>query len=117
MLYSNNVPKLESFRLEISTVMLGKTEGTQYKWFDNTGRPVAKFITFEWWDGKNISDLRVYSRYRNRGYSYQLLDYATKRLGCKALAVRKGNEIAKHVYDKYGFKVVDQDCDYYYMYI
>lgn len=114
---SKSIPRLESFKLEITDVMLGKTKGTQYKWVDSNGNPVAKFTTFEWWDGLNISDLRVYARYRNRGYSYQLLDYATKKLGCKALAVRRDNEIAKHVYTKYGFRIVDEDCDYYYMYI
>ena len=110
------IPRLDSFKLTVTDIMIGNTEAVQYKWIDKDGNPVAKFTTFEHWDGKNICDLKVYTKYRKRGYSYQLLDYATKRLRCKALAVRKENEIAKHTYSKYGFRVVDQDDKYYYMY-
>lgn len=109
------VPKLTSFKLLVSDVMLGETQGTKYMWIDDNGEPVAKFITFDWWDGKNISDLRIYYKYRKKGYSYQLLDYATKRIGCKALAVRRDNDIARHTYEKYGFRIVDQDEKLYYM--
>lgn len=84
---------------------------------DKQNNPVAQLTTFEWWDGKNIENLKVYDDYKKKGLSYQLLDYAVNKLNCKALAVDKDNEIAKHIYDKYGFKVVDQDTNRYYMQI
>ena len=104
-----------TFSLKTKKVMLGQTPGVQYKWTDVKGNPVAKFTTFHWWDGKNIEDLEVYDQYKGKGYSYQLLDYATKKLGVKNLSVRKDNSIAKHVYDKYGFKTTYEDDDMYYM--
>ena len=108
--------KMGNFSLKKSKVMLGKTPAILYKWTDKNGDKVAEFKTWDWWDGKNISDLEISENYRGKGLSYQLLDYATKKkIGVKNLAVNKTNNIAKHVYDKYGFKVVDQDDDLYYM--
>ena len=106
---------MTKFNLKTSKVMLGKTPGVKYEWTDKNSKPVAKFTTFDWWDGKNIEDLKVYDQYKGNGYSYQLLDYATKKLGVRNLSVRKDNAIAKHVYDNYGFKTTYQDNDLYYM--
>ena len=83
--------------------MLGKTPSIQYKWHTKNGNLVAKFKIWDWWDGKNISDLEISENYKGLGLSYQLLDYATKRCGAKNLAVNKSNTVAKYVYDKYGF--------------
>lgn len=106
---------LSDFNMTSTKVKLGKTPAAKYQWFDHKGNAVAKFTVFNWWDGKNIEDLRVYAQYKNHGLSYQLLDYATKKLGVKSLAVEKSNTRAKHVYDKYGFKVTETDEKYYYM--
>lgn len=73
-----------------------------------------------WLDGKNpvavvvvrkeseiytwITSIDIFPRYRGYGLSYQILDYATKRMGANCLTVAKDNEIAKKVYDKYGFR-------------
>lgn len=105
---------LNTFQLSIRNVNLSGTQGTTYTWL-NKKKQVAQFTTFDWWDGKNIENLKVYDGYKGQGLSYQLLDYATKKLGCKSLAVKKDNKIAKHVYDKYGFKVSEEDADTYYM--
>ena len=96
-------------------VMLGKTPSIQYKWHTKNGNLVAEFKIWDWWDGKNVSDLEISEKYRGLGLSYQLLEYATKRCGAKNLAVNKNNTIAKYVYDKYGFIVTDEDDEYYYM--
>ena len=109
--------KLEKFRMSKINTKIGKTKAILYKWYDSNNDPVAKFRVFDWWDGKYIEDLLVYNKYRGMGYSYDLLDYATKTLKCNALSVEKTNKIAKHVYDKYGFKVVDEDDKYYYMHL
>lgn len=105
----------EKFSMKKTNIKLGDTPAVSYEWTDTDGSPVARFHVFDWWDGKNIEDLLVYDKYKGNGYSYQLLDYATKKLGVKNLAVRKDNVIAKHVYDKYGFKTTEEDDDYYYM--
>ena len=111
----NDKESIHVFNMKETNIMLGKTPAKSYEWTDKEGKLVAKFHTFDWWDGKNIEDLKVSDQYKGRGYSYQLLDYATKELGVRNLAVDKTNTIAKHVYDKYGFKIVDQDDTRLYM--
>lgn len=106
---------LDRLNMSRKRVMLGKTPATQYKWYDKDGDTVAEFKVWDWWDGKNVSDLEISKKYRGIGLSYQLLDYATKKCGAKNLAVRKDNTIAKHVYDKYGFETTETDDEYYYM--
>lgn len=96
-------------------MMLGKTPSIQYIWRTNNGDTVAEFKIWDWWDGKNVSDLEISEKYRGLGLSYQLLDYATKKCDARNLAVKKDNTIAKHVYDKYGFYVTEEDEEYYYM--
>lgn len=96
------------------SIKLGNTPAVQYKWYDGK-KPVAQFTIFDWWDGKNIENLKVFDDYRGQKYSYDLLDYAVKECGAKNLSVRKDNNIAIHVYEKYGFKVTETDDDYIYM--
>ena len=82
---------IKEFRnLDVTTkqMMLGKTPSIQYTWRTNNG-VVAEFKIWDWWDGKNISDLKISEKYRGFGLSYQLLDYATKRCGAINLAVEK----------------------------
>lgn len=109
------IKELRNLNMTIQQVMLGKTPSIQYKWHTKNGNHVAEFKIWDWWDGKNISDLEISENYKGLGLSYQLLDYATKRCGAKNLAVRKNNTIVKHVYDKYGFEVTEEDDEYYYM--
>ena len=97
------------------TVSSLKEQPIQYTWYTNNGDIIAKFKIWDWWDGKNVSDLEISEKYRGLKISYQLLDYATKQCGVKNLAVKKNNTIAKHVYDKYGFQVTEEDNEYYYM--
>lgn len=109
------IKELKNLNMTTKKVMLGDTSSTQYTWHTQNGDTVAEFKIWDWWDGKNVSDLEISEKYRGLGLSYQLLDYATKRLGARNLAVKKDNTIAKHVYDKYGFHVTEEDDEYYYM--
>lgn len=109
------IKELRNLSITTKQVMLGKTPSIQYKWYTKKGDYVAEFKIWDWWDGTNISDLEISENYKGLGLSYQLLDYATKKCGAKNLAVKKSNIIAKHVYDKYGFQVTDEDNEYYYM--
>ena len=110
-----NVKEITDLILITKQMMLGKTPSTQYIWRTNNGDIVAEFKIWDWWDGKNVSDLKISEKYRGLGLSYQLLDYATRRCGAINLAVEKSNTIAKYVYDKYGFRVTDENDEYYYM--
>jgi len=107
--------QLDSLSMTKTKVKVGNIPAEEYVWHDKNGKKVAELKTWDWWDGKNISDLEIAPAYRGQRYSYQLLDYATKKLGVKNLAVEKTNTIAKHVYDVYGFKETDSDNRYYYM--
>ena len=109
------IKELKNLNMTTKQMMLGKTPSIQYTWHTKNGDIVAKFKIWDWWDGKNVSDLEINEKYRGLGLSYQLLDYATKRCGSRNLAVNKNNTIAKYVYDKYGFLVTDEDDEYYYM--
>lgn len=109
------IKELRNLNMTTKQVMLGKTPSTQYTWHTDNGDIVAEFKIWDWWDGKNVSDLEINEKYRRLGLSYQLLDYATKQCGARNLAVKKSNAIAKHVYDKYGFQVTEEDDEYYYM--
>lgn len=115
--YTNSMAnlRLNNFKIATEKVMLGETPSTQYKWHTKMGEKVAEFKIWDWWDGKNVSDLEIAEKYRGLGLSYQLLDYATKTLAASNLAVEKDNVIAKYVYDKYGFSTTDEDDEYYYM--
>lgn len=104
-----------NLNLTAKQVMLGETPSIQYKWYTNSGDYVAEFKIWDWWDGRNVSDLEINKRYRGVGLSHQLLDYAVKQCGARNLAFQKNNEIAKHVYEKYGFQVTEEDDEYYYM--
>lgn len=111
----DSIKDLRDLSMTIKHVMLGKTPSTQYTWHTDNGDIVAEFKIWNWWDGKNVSDLEINEKYRGLGLSYQLLDYATKQCGARNLAVKNTNTIAKHVYDKYGFQVTEEDDEYYYM--
>lgn len=64
---------------------------------------------------KWIVSLEVMREYRGYGLSNQILDFCVKFMNCKYLSVRKNNNLAKKIYDKYGFKVYYEDKNMYYM--
>lgn len=109
------IKEIRNLDMTTNQVMLGITPSIQYTWHTKNGDIVAEFKIWDWWDGKNVSDLEISEKYRGLGLSYQLLDYATKRCGAINLDVEKNNTIAKHVYEKYGFQIIDEDDTYYYM--
>lgn len=106
---------ISNFYLTINKVMLGETLATQYIWTDKNGNKVAEFKIWDWWDGINVSDFEICEKYRGKGLSYQLLDYAVSKCGARNIAVNKTNSIAKHIYEKYGFEIIEQDNDMNYM--
>ena len=87
-----------------------------YIWFDND-ELVAMVGSCEYTDDKTkwIVSLEITDNYKGYGLSKQILDYATKTMNCKYLSVNKNNEIAKKVYDDYGFKVYQESDTMYYM--
>ena len=90
-----------------------KVEG--YVWFNQQGELVCHVSSCEYYHDstKWITSLEIMKKFKGHGLSEQILDYATKTMNCKYLAVDKNNEVAKYIYDKYGFKVfhVDNEDD------
>lgn len=74
--------EIRNLNMTTKRVMLGKIPSIQYKWHTKNGDPVAEFKIWDWWDGKNVSDLEISENYKGLGLSYQLLDYATKKMWC-----------------------------------
>lgn len=64
---------------------------------------------------KWIVSLEIVPKYRGYGLSNQILDFCVKGMKCKYLSVNKNNELAKKIYDKYGFKTYHEDKTMYYM--
>lgn len=87
-----------------------------YIWFDDD-KLVAMVGSCEYRDDhtKWIVSLEITKDYKGYGLSKQILDYATKNMKCKYLSVNKDNNVAKKVYDEYGFKTYQQDKTMYYM--
>lgn len=87
-----------------------------YMWMDND-KLVCMVGSCEYTDDhtKWIVSLEVTKEYKGYGLSEQVLDYAVKCMDCKYLSVNKNNQIAKHIYDKYGFKVYEESDTMYYM--
>lgn len=51
--------EIRNLNMTTKRVVLGKTPSIQYKWYTKNGDPVAEFKIWDWWDGKNISDLEI----------------------------------------------------------
>lgn len=64
---------------------------------------------------KWIVSLEILPEYRGYGLSNQILDFCIKNMKCRYLSVNKNNELAKKIYDKYGFKTYHEDKNMYYM--
>ena len=62
-----------------------------------------------------IAPMIVNDKYQGHGLSEQVLDYAVKHMSAYKLYVYKDNEVAQHLYNKYGFKKVSEDKDKIYM--
>ena len=91
-------------------------------WYDND-----KFVATVLVDTIPASDgylwfgsFRISKPYRNHGLSEQILKLITSnKYKAGALSVNKDNEIAIHIYEKFGFKIskIRIDKEYYYMYL
>ena len=64
---------------------------------------------------KWIQGLEIFGDAKGTGLSKSLLNVAVNDLGATKLSVNKKNTLAKSIYDKYGFKVYDEDATMYYM--
>ena len=107
--------KLDSFLCFKLPIETRSTSAVTYSWKDSKGVKVAEFTIWSWWNGINLGNFEIFGEYKRTGLSYEFLDYAVKKCGVRHLTVAKDNTIAKHIYDKYGFKIEDEDDLYYYM--
>ena len=111
--YKSEYPSLRHIRYKDTKEY--KVEG--YVWFNQQGEMVCHVSSCEYYDDgtKWITSLEIMKKFKGHGLSNQILDYATKTMNCKYLSVDKNNEVAKYIYDKYGFKVFHEDKKIYYM--
>ncbi|MCM1295168.1 MAG: GNAT family N-acetyltransferase [Muribaculaceae bacterium] len=118
--------KLNSFKRQELTEQLRKSYSEEYPmlrhfyssdnfhkayiWTDNkkivaglcVSKPDDKFPGQTW-----ITSLEITKDYRGHGLSKQLLDFACRNCNANALGVAEDNEIARRLYEKYGFKYGD----------
>lgn len=87
-----------------------------YMWLDGD-KLVANVGSVEYRDDntKWIVSLEISKDYQGYGLSKQILDYAVKNMDCKYLSVNKNNEVAKRIYDNYGFRVYQESDTMYFM--
>jgi ribosomal protein S18 acetylase RimI-like enzyme len=62
-----------------------------------------------------LSSLYIQEDFRSLGYSKKILKYILKRYKKLMLTVKSDNLIARKLYDRFNFKVVDSDERYTYM--
>lgn len=105
--YKDKCPNL--LDTEFKTTKTQKDDG--YIWLDKEGEPVCYLRSREYTDDhtKWIEMVEVMKDFKGHGLAKQLLEFATKTMKCKYLCVDKNNEVARHVYDKYGFKPYYED--------
>ena len=98
---------------QLSHVRVNKnTEGYLYLLNDR----VQAMINVEDKQGEKwIQGLEIFGDAKGTGLSKSLLNVAVNELGATKLSVNKKNTLAKSIYDKYGFKVYDEDDTMYYM--
>lgn len=82
-----------------------------YMWLNSQAELVCHVGSCEYNDDhtKWIVSLEILPQFRGHGLATQILDYATKTMGCKYLSVNKSNKLAKYIYDRYGFKTYQSD--------
>lgn len=87
-------------------------EQTDY-FFVGDGERVVGFLSVQNLAGElEITHLAVLPAYQGQGYANQLMDYLDGRAPI-FLEVRESNQVAQHLYRKYGFKQVGLRKHYY----
>ena len=88
-------------------------EDTAYAFMDNDKLVAIVAVDLSHKDTEHnwITAIEVTNDYKGYGLAKQLLDYAVKQLHGNALAVQNDNDIAKHTYEKYGFKASKESID------
>lgn len=111
----NNYANLYSDNKMIKHIKISNnTKG--YLYIDKTNY-LSAIVNVEYKDnGENwIQALEISDKYKGYGLSKQLLNVAIKDLKAQYLSVNKNNEVAKDIYDKYGFIVYDETNNMYFM--
>ena len=70
---------------------------------------------FNYYPGIPYFKKEEYARKALEILSYDLLDFATDKLGAEYLSVRKTNTVAIHVYKERGFKTFKESDSMYFM--
>ena len=78
---------------------------------DNSGKIIGRILIKEKEHGTSISGFYVDKDYRGYGIGETLFDDAVNKYNGEILEVYSDNKVAIHMYEKYGFKVVDTHSD------
>lgn len=90
-------------------------ESEIFLWYeDNSDELVGQVILDNIDDQLWIKGVYISPKYRKKGLSYDLLGVAIA-LGGRRLAVRKHNVVAFEIYKKLGFKIFDENKEFYFM--
>ena len=91
-------------------------DNTSGRIYTKNGKVIAMINTEKKSDGNIwIQGLEVFGDNKGKGLGKELLNVAVNDLGATHLSVRKTNNIAKKLYDKYGFETYASDDFMYYM--
>lgn len=72
-------------------------------YFFYKGKIRGEFI----YDDGTLWNLKIYDKYRGRGYGNKMIAKIIKKYSYLNLFVESNNTIALHLYQKYGFKTTD----------
>ena len=56
-------------------------------------------------NNNELCNFQIFEPFQNKGYGQEALKLLIKQYGIKTLNVRYDNERAKHIYEKFGFKM------------
>lgn len=76
---------------------------------------ISYVVTHELYEVLDIIDIFTEEKYRNMGYAKQILKYIIDKTSAKKimLEVNIENNVAIHLYDSLGFKVISERKNYY----
>ncbi len=86
--------------------------------YETNGEIVGYFDLLISYENAEIANIGVSTKYQNRGIACEMMEFILQLVqlnNCEnfTLEVRKSNESAIHVYEKYGFKKVSTRKNYY----
>lgn len=75
----------------------------------NNDTQIGSALIIDYGDGEMfLSNFEIDEKYRGMGYGEKSLQYLIDKYGVNSLVVGVNNEVAKHIYQNVGFKIVKE---------